>query len=216
MRKIFALILVLILVLGLAACGNDLSDEDRFKNITFAQNLYLNRDISWGMSQNEVSDIESKWSLSEGRNALEYDTLIRLTGDAQEWSNYDGWHEGISVEVPVKAYYLFVGNSITDNELATYYFVLNNTHISPKLAQYKTVKNMLTLEYGECLSEDFQWSDEFYKGDETRWEDAFEAGDLSILTLWTLNDAKTLIFLEWDSQNGCGVKFIGTEYADRL
>lgn len=213
MKKVIAVLLTIVLILGLSACGETVTKEEHLKKRTNAHNLYLDSRILWGMPQNEVSGIESKLNIREDRNLLEYRTYIKLAKSAPSWPIYDGWFEGETEEVPIKISYIFTGDSISNNELGAYYCAFESWQ---ELSQYKTVKNILTAEYGECSTEEIIWNDEFYKDDESKWDIAFENGNVSILASWILEDYGTIMFLEWDDTVGCSIKYFGMEYVSRL
>lgn len=191
-------------------------------------NIFMQSGIVWGMSQSDVRTVENRTLAEEKVNRLQYEFSSR-----EEQKNFQLFHKegspmwSLSMAAEGTAnfnsgatyYYLFEGDTSTSNKLIGYYCDFPKyLYESPKGGYYSfylQIKDILTAQYGEITTEDYNWTNEFYREDVEKWDTAFGEKHFSILTSWILEDS--VIFLEWDKKDGTyQIKYVSKGYFESL
>lgn len=171
------------------------------------QNIYFppSIEIHFGMSQVEVKRAEKRSFVRELENQLEYEN---------ETDDFEFAFENGNESAFVDYFYIFEGSSSSDNALIGYYCKFTNIFPDRNYYdQYIQLRNIVTERYGEPSTEDYNWNNEFFKGDESSYNQAFANGDFTILTSWLKEDM--IVFLDWDMEDGLLLKYVDKTYFEK-
>ena len=119
------------------------------------------RSTKWGMSTKEVAETEQNKPLKEDDDALMYEDNI----------------SGIDAYI----LYFFVQDRLVR---AKYIFVDKHTNKNDFIADYKTLKRVLTEKYGSPYDDNVVWKNDLYKGDTSEWGFAVSLGQLAYVEKW--------------------------------
>lgn len=158
-------------VVTLKGEGEDLQDKHKFKN-------YF-RDTRWGMSKNQVFELEGEPTRQEKSYGLE---TVRYRKKA------------IGLECSIE--FIFAGNKLIK---AKYIFLEEHKHKSQYIGDYKKIKDLLTERHGMPLGSNVTWRNDLYKEDYSKWGLAVSLGHLEYSSLWKNQEME--IFLTLSEEN---------------
>lgn len=166
------------------------------KNINY---LLLSSDMRWNMAKAETEDLETRepnltGSISNGNMSyLNYN----LNSDTDKYSS-----SGSSV-------YAFM-----DDKLKAYWTTFDSPSFSDYKGVYEEIKSFLSQKYGDCESENINWSDTTYQNNEEKWNEAFEYGYVTIKTIWHTDDSA--IIIDWDYKNNMKIITSSLDFENSL
>lgn len=152
--------------------------------------LFLRDDMRWNMALGEVKDKENKVQ----------DTLHSLENKNPAYLVYEITDDMYNYAFDVDSVYCFI-----DNKLKAYWCKFDRE--SPNIKNYKKlyeeIKGVIADKYGECNAEDFIWTDDTYKNDESQWNNAFRYGYVTIETTWDMEGF--VVIIRWSYEDGLNV-----------
>ncbi len=128
------------------------------------------RNVSWGMSLEQVKKLENLKFLSAGKDSLKYD--YKLIG------------------MNCKVIYKF-----RDNKLVSARYNIEQKHIDPSLfnEDYVSLKQYFSKVIGTPLTDQDVWKNNLYKPDKTKWGFAVSIGFLTRMIIWKQLGTKILL-----------------------
>lgn len=120
----------------------------------------------------------------------------------------DGKAEGTDYSYDDEGKSLFVGglsvagknaNSIlyfnADGQFCSGGYVLDEQHFNAQndYLDFRDIETELTKKYGDPSRTEDEWTDDFYKGDESRYGMAISLGELSLLRRWRARDSSSIV-----------------------
>jgi len=140
------------------------------------KNKYQFRNTEWGMSIQEVKNIENQEPVYENKEMIVYEDSI--------------------IQLPVELIYIFVDNKLVRTK---YIFIQKHTNENDFISDYRSLNNALTNKYGKPDGEDHFWSDDLYKDTPSDWGFAVSLGHHSYFTEWDTKDTEILSALHGDN-----------------
>lgn len=142
------------------------SDNSRVRLVELIKNdaRYDFRKVRWGMTKKEVIGIEDA-------------KLVKNSGDT------------LIYEMQFLGYNCSVLYRFTKEVLWSALFLIQQPHVDPALffRDYDELKKYLTPLYGNALSDKYDWKNEIYKTDKSKWGFAVSIGFLVCRTEWHNN-----------------------------
>lgn len=161
--------------------------------------IYFPDNMRWGMAVAEVKD-------TENRNI---NSLHSIESSNPAYLNYETDKETDEYSTSASIVYCF-----QDNLLKARWCSFTTEGIYDYNQVYAEIKAALITKYGECESEEFVWTDTTYQNDETKWNDAFRYGYVTIKTVWHTTDSA--IIIKWDYNNEMSVAFSSLDFESYL
>jgi len=137
------------------------------------------RDTRWGMSKNQVAELEGKISHLEKSYGLE---IIRYRKKV------------LDLECSIE--FIFAGNKLIK---AKYVFLEQHKHKSQHIGDYKKIKDWLTEMHGMPKGSNVTWRDDFFKEDYSKWGIAVSLGHLEYSSLWKNQEMEIFLTLSRDN-----------------
>lgn len=153
--------------------------------------LYLPENLRWNISSNELIE---KYGTEKIEKAPNFNKEL-------SWAHplYSDGNGGLGIDIKEHTYLL-------SNDKLSAYFIGFKTNISQPYDKYKKIKTILSNKYGEPSSEKIIWTDETYKGDESKWNDAFRYNHFNILTTWNFSEYK--LMLKWKYGDTMNIEYV--------
>ncbi|MDB1979127.1 hypothetical protein PMZ73_17230 [[Clostridium] symbiosum] len=101
-----------------------------------------------------------------------------------------------------------------DNKLQARWCSFDSNKILDYRDMYNEIKNVVSSKYGECESENIVWTDTTYQQDDSKWNDAFRYGYVTIETTWHTSD--TAVIITWDYNNDMTVAVSTLDFEGQL
>ncbi len=148
-----------------------LRDKRKFKN-------YF-RDTRWGMSKNQVFELEGRTANHEKSYGLE---ILKYRKKAM----------GLDCLIE----FIFAGNKLIRGK---YIFLEEHKHKNQYISDYKKIKDWLTEMHGMPQGSNVTWRNDLYKEDYANWGLAVGLGHLEYSSLWKNQEVE--IFLTLSGEN---------------
>lgn len=161
--------------------------------------ILLQDTMRWNMALEEVKDAEEREQDIKGTFESKNPSYLSYIADSVK----DKYASSVN------CVYCF-----QDNQLKAYWCTYDSKKMSTYKELYEEVKNKVVEKYGECESEQIQWTDTTYQNDESKWNDAFRYGYVTIETKWHTED--TAIIIKWDYQKGMSVSTSALDFESQL
>ncbi len=149
--------------------GKDEIREDKYK----FKNYF--RETRWGMSKNQVFELEGESFHQEKSYGLE---TIRYRKKA------------IGIECSIE--FIFAGNKLIKTK---YIFLGKHKHESQYIGDYKKIKDWLTQMHGMPVGSNVTWRNDLYKDDYSNWGLAVSLGHLEYSSLWKNKEMEIFLTL---------------------
>ena len=146
------------------------------------------RKTTWGMSKEQVREIEGLGTVHESSNALIYPGSIA----------------GLQCHIV----YVFALNRLVRGKYAITEQHSNANHF---LMDFESLKEALTAKYGKPQQDDMHWLDNTYRTDYQDWGLAVSMGHCSRFSKWRLSGTDIVLFLTGDNYE----INLGVEYASQ-
>jgi len=119
------------------------------------------RQVRWGMSKKEVLNAEKAQLVKNGSDTLTYEV---------QFLGYD-----------CSVLYIFIAQ-----KLSKAVFLIQQSHVDPSLfyKDFDELKKYLSPLYGSAVSDRYDWKNEIYKNDKSKWGFAISIGFLTCRTDW--------------------------------
>ena len=119
------------------------------------------RNARWGMSPQDVIISEKAELVKAEKNKLEYKEVLL----------------GYNCTV----FYYFINQKLTHAE-----YIIHQPHVDPGqyIKGYEELKKYLIPLYGIAISENFDWKNDMYRGERSKWGFAISIGFLTCRTVW--------------------------------
>jgi len=137
------------------------------------------RNITWGMSRNEVITSEGKEPSRVGSDGDYYDGL-EIMG------------------FPVTLGYTYNGDKVSSG---VYFFDQQHTNKTDYVDDYKNIKEALVSKYGQPAEDNEIWKDDLYKDSPGDYGMAVSAGHLAYYTKWNTATTEIIALLSGDNFN---------------
>lgn len=147
--------------------------------------IFLQESMRWDMALQEVKDTEKRELNSSGTFESKNPAYLNYKSNKTTDEYYS----------MVESIYCF-----NDNQLKAYWSSFDESKISDYKGMYDEIKNKVSEKYGECESEEVNWTDTTYQNDTEKWNDAFKYGYVTIRTTWHTSDS--VIMIKWDYNKG--------------
>lgn len=158
------LVLVVVLLLGSLALAE--ANTPDFRNVT------------WGMSQEEVMNAETVGEPKEqDADALLYGDI---TIDSKE----------------CELLYSFKSDHLVGS---AYFFKNEHTNLNDYIDDFQSIKSLLNKKYGESVSDDVIWKNDLFKDNYQSWGTAISMDHLVYRTEWQTERTKVLLILSGDN-----------------
>lgn len=151
--------------------------------------LYIPEDLRWNISSVELIE--------------KYGT--EKIDSAPNFSKELSWTHPLYTST-YKSYYVDEYTYLLSNDKLVAYFIGFEDDYSNPYSLYKDVKDVLVKKYGNPSSEKFNWIDNTYKDDETKWNDAMRYNHLDIMTVWNFDGYK--LILKWKYKDAMNVEYV--------
>lgn len=159
--------------------------------------LFFPDSMRWNMALEEVKDTEAR----EVDDSINYHNAYYLSyatdPDVDQYAN-----------VASIVYYF------EDNILKARWCEFDEEKIHDYKDLYENTKNAVIEKYGDCESENINWSDVTYQNDESKWNDAFRYGYVTIKTVWHVGDSA--IIITWDYNKELSVATAALDVENKL
>ncbi len=149
--------------------GEDESLRDRHKFTNYF------RDTRWGMSKNQVSELEGRPTHQEKSYGVE---TIKYRKKA------------IGLDCSIE--FIFAGNKLIK---AKYIFLEKHKHKNQYISDYKKIKDWLTEQHGMPQGSNVTWRNDLYKEDYSNWGLAVSLGHLEYGSLWKNQEVEIFLTL---------------------
>ena len=175
------------------ASTNDIAETGTLDYILFPDIM------RWNMALAEVKDTETR----------KLDSVHSLESKNPAFLNYvpnktaDKYFDSVSIV------YCF-----PDNKLQARWCSFDSKKISDYREIYNEVKNAVSSKYGEYESENIVWTDTTYQQDDSKWNDAFRYGYVTIETTWHTSDSA--IIITWDYNRRMTVAISTLDFESQL
>lgn len=128
---------------------------------------FIFRSTNWGMSKNQVKQIEKLTVEEEHEDSLFYTTTL---------SSLDS----------------LIAYSFTNDKLfqTAYMFLEEHSNSYSYIEDFDKIDNLLTQKYGEPNASDKIWKNDLFKDDYKGWGTALSAGHLTIISKWEIEDTE--------------------------
>ncbi len=157
-------------------------------------NIYLPEWARWDMDINELKDTEIRAEKRElGSGNVKYYAVEPVNTDYFNY-NFD---------------YVYI---FENEKLKTYFIEYSGDYNF--LEKYNEMKNAVIERYGEPLTDTVVWTDETYKNDEEKFNQAFKYGYVTMNCRWVAGD--NVILLKWDYKNTMYLAYCHKSYESKL
>lgn len=227
-RKIVTALLCCAISLSIAGCGGNAGQSTSSESKTFTESptkpptstptatpipteainpityveptfdyLFFPDSMRWNMALEEVKDTEDR----EVDRSIDYHSAYYLSyltdPDVDQYAN-----------VTSIVYYF------EDKILKARWCEFDEEKIHDYKELYEDIKNAVIEKYGACESENINWSDAAYQNDESKWNDAFRYGYVTIKTVWHVGDSA--IIITWDYNKELSVATASLDVESKL
>ena len=151
--------------------------------------LYMPEDLRWNISSVELIEKYGTGKIDSAPN----------------FSKELSWTHPLYTS-PYKSSYVDEYTYLLSNDKLVAYFIEFEEDYSNPYSLYKDVKDVLVKKYGNPSSEKFNWTDNTYKDDETKWNDAMRYNHLDIMTVWNFDGYK--LILKWKYKDAMNVEYV--------
>lgn len=151
--------------------------------------LYMPEDLRWNISSVELIEKYGTEKISS----------------VPKFSKELSWTHPLYTST-YKSYYVDEYTYLLSNDKLVAYFVEFEDDYSNPYSLYTDVKDVLVKKYGNPSSEKFNWIDNTYKYDETKWNDAMRYNHLDIITVWNFDGYK--LILKWKYKDAMNVEYV--------
>lgn len=150
--------------------------------------LYMPEDLRWNISSVELLE---KYGTEKINSAPNYNKELSWTHPL-----YTSTYKSSYVDE-----YTYL---LSNDKLVAYFLQFKDDYSNP-YSLYKEIKDVLVKKYGNPSSEKFNWNDNTYKDDETKWNDAMRYNHLDIVTVWNFDGYK--LILKWKYKDTMNVEY---------
>ncbi|MGI5901511.1 MAG: hypothetical protein ACOX7U_03445 [Desulfitobacteriia bacterium] len=178
MRK--SIVLILVLFLFIVGCSQgDIAETNETSDF---------RDVTWGMSKDEVEEVEEAEFISSDEDELMY--LVEIGGDE---------------------YYLMY-NFVDDKLYEAGYLIMDEVADDSYIDLYEKNKSYLTEKYGEPIKDEVIWDEGVAESESDLWFH-ISKGELTYLAAWENDNTEVFLVLRGHNDNNVlGIDYRSKEY----
>jgi hypothetical protein len=109
--------------------------------------------------------------------------------------------DGIVYSGEVAGLTCIFGFNFIDNQLVFGKYVITESHTNKNgyIQDFRSLKEGLTLKYGQPIEENVYWQNDLYRDDYSNWGMAISVGHLSMFTKWIVGDTEILLGITGDN-----------------